>query len=230
MVAAGVLLAGFGVVTGTSAAPVVNPVEVSGNVTTCAKMGFAGSTQYNGNVSTSVAVTALFTVTVTSNKFVTISSVAAGVTFQVVVLKGGDGYNVYNPPVANMQSPLNGGGNIPDLSHWFACYTDVPAVTTPSTTPPSTTPPSTTPPSTTPPSTTPPSTTPPSTTLELAVGAATSTTTEQKSLAPLPTTTERGALPITGNGRASGQLLLLGFLLMGFGSVILLLSRRPVLS
>ena len=210
MVAAGVLLAGFGVVTGTSAAPVVNPVEVSGNVTTCAKMGFAGSTQYNGNVSTSVAVTALFTVTVTSNQFVTISSVAAGVTFQVVVLKGGDGYNVYNPPVANMQSPLNGGGNIPDLSHWFACYTDVPAVTTPSTTPPSTT--------------------PPSTTLELAVGAATSTTTEQKSLAPLPTTTERGALPITGNGRASGQLLLLGFLLMGFGSVILLLSRRPVLS
>ena len=51
------------------------------------------------------------------------------------------------------------------------------------------------------------------------------TTTEQASQA-LPTTSAGGALPITGNGQASGQLLLLGFLLMGFGSVVLLLSRR----
>jgi len=40
-----------------------------------------------------------------------------------------------------------------------------------------------------------------------------------------PTTVR--ALPVTGNGQASSQLLLLGFLLMGFGSVVLLLSRRP---
>ncbi len=56
------------------------------------------------------------------------------------------------------------------------------------------------------------------------------TTTALANQAPLPTTTMAAALPITGNGQASGQLLLLGFLLMGFGSVVLLLSRRPAVS
>jgi hypothetical protein len=48
-----------------------------------------------------------------------------------VVVKGGNGYNVYSnqqvlPPAVlapqHYISPLNGGGNVPDLSHWFICY------------------------------------------------------------------------------------------------------------
>ena len=64
------------------------------------------------------------------------------------------------------------------------------------------------------------------------------TTTEGQSLAPVTTTTVTTttvtpttvakALPVTGNGQASSEVLLLGFLLMGLGSVVLLLSRRPV--
>ena len=83
-----------------------------GNVTTCAQVGFPGSVQYNGSIVTSVDVTALFTATVVGNKYVTISNIASGVVFQAVVLKGGNGYNVYNPPVASMRSPLNNGGNV----------------------------------------------------------------------------------------------------------------------
>ena len=46
----------------------------------------------------------------------------------------------------------------------------------------------------------------------------------------VPTTTVGRALPVTGNGEASSEMLLLGFLLMGLGSVVLLLSRRPIAS
>ena len=63
------------------------------------------------------------------------------------------------------------------------------------------------------------------------------TTTEGQSLAPVTTTTVTTttvtpttvakALPVTGNGQESSEMLLLGFLLMGLGSVVLLLSRRP---
>ena len=223
LLVSGALEAGFVVVAGTTASAVGNPVEYSGNVTTCAQVNFAGSTWYEGTVTSSVGGTAWFAATVTQNKFVTISAVATGVTFQAVVVKGGNGYNVYNPPVLNMQSPLNGGDNIPDLSHWFACYTYDPPVTTVAPTTTTIAPTTTTIAVTT---TTEQDSGPPTTVVV-------TTTTDpagddgQRSLAPLPTTTVRGALPITGNGQASGQLLLIGFLLMGFGSVVLLLSRRP---
>lgn len=54
----------------------------------------------------------------------------AGVVIDAVVVKGSDGYNVYQspfvPPEAeppqNYISPLNNGGNVPDISHWFVCY------------------------------------------------------------------------------------------------------------
>jgi len=56
----------------------------------------------------------------------------ANVVIDGVIVKGGDGYNLYtNPAVlppalapANQHyiAPLNGGGNIPVLSHWFVCY------------------------------------------------------------------------------------------------------------
>ncbi|MDP2290091.1 MAG: hypothetical protein Q8M22_02820, partial [Actinomycetota bacterium] len=131
MASIGALIALFGVLGGATATAVTNPVTYqNANVTTCAQIGFAGSTQYNGSVVTSVSVTALFTATVTSDRYVTISAIAPGVVFQAAAIKGGDGYNVYNPLLTDMRSPLNGGGNVPALSHWFACYTYTPIVTT----------------------------------------------------------------------------------------------------
>jgi hypothetical protein len=53
------------------------------------------------------------------------------VVVDAVVVKGGPAYNVYSnpaflpptlPPDQHYISPLNGGGNVPDLSHWFICY------------------------------------------------------------------------------------------------------------
>ena len=130
LVGAGAVFAALGLLVGPTATAITNPVAHDGNVTTCAQVGFPGSVQYNGSIVTSVDVTALFTATVVGNKYVTISNIASGVVFQAVVLKGGNGYNVYNPPVASMRSPLNNGGNVPDLSHWFACTTTAPVVTT----------------------------------------------------------------------------------------------------
>jgi hypothetical protein len=56
----------------------------------------------------------------------------AGVVIHAVVVKGSDGHNIYEredvvPPrleaPQNYISPLNRGGNIADISHWFVCYT-----------------------------------------------------------------------------------------------------------
>jgi len=277
----GMLFTAFGLVSSTSAT-VSNPVLVESNATTCAGVGYPNSLQYDGSTTSSVYVGPLFTATVTSDQFVTISAVAAGVTFQAIVVKGGDGYHVYNPPVANMQSPLNGGGNVPALSHWYACYTYVPPVTTTTTVAPTTTTmapttttmapttttiapttttiaPTTTTiaPTTTTIAPTTTTTVAPTTTTTVAPTTTTivvTTTTEQANeavttttMAPtttegerasggpvtttiVPTTTVGRALPVTGNGEASSEMLLLGFLLMGLGSVVLLLSRRPIAS
>lgn len=102
-----------------------------GNVTTCAQVGFTSSLQYKGDTKSSVDVTDAFTATVTSDKFVTITNIDPGISIQAIVLKGGNNYKVYPTPTTNMQSPLNGGGNIPDLSHWFVCYTGSPTTTVP---------------------------------------------------------------------------------------------------
>ncbi len=248
LVGAGAVFAALGLLVGPTATAITNPVAHDGNGTTCAQVGFPGSVQYNGSIVTSVDVTALFTATVVGNKYVSISNIASGVVFQAVVLKGGNGYNVYNPPVASMRSPLNNGGNVPDLSHWFACTTTAPVVTTTTapvvttTTAPvvttttvpvvtTTTVPvvtTTTAPVVT--TTTVPvvtTTTVPvvTTTTEFASEAptttvgATSTTTDVASEAP-PTS----SLPSTGG--ADGRLLVLGAFLVAVGSVIQLVSRR----
>jgi hypothetical protein len=73
---------------------------------------------------------------------VNVDDPAVGVTIDAVVVKGGPAYNVYStdsgtpagnhvPPAEDTPTqyiaPLNGGGNIPTVSHWFICYNgDVP--------------------------------------------------------------------------------------------------------
>ena len=120
----------------------------SGNATTCAGVGLSGTqadTADNpSNGSTNVGP-GLFTLTVASYtnadiqspfqiqnggtpagdaQMVQISNVAAGVTINGVVVKGGNGFNLYTSVSGvNMIAPLNGGGNVPALSHAFVCYT-----------------------------------------------------------------------------------------------------------
>jgi LPXTG-motif cell wall-anchored protein len=66
----------------------------------------------------------------TDGQTVTIESVPDGTTVTGIVVKGGPAYNVYVPgerglselPVWDeLRSPLNNGGNLPQVSHWFAC-------------------------------------------------------------------------------------------------------------
>ncbi|MBE1501093.1 LPXTG-motif cell wall-anchored protein [Amycolatopsis lexingtonensis] len=63
------------------------------------------------------------------DKSLTITGIAKGVTITAVVVKGGDGYNVYDAgklgdlPWKDLISPKNGGRQIPTISHWFVCGT-----------------------------------------------------------------------------------------------------------
>ncbi|MEU4667021.1 LPXTG cell wall anchor domain-containing protein [Amycolatopsis sp. NPDC023774] len=101
-----------------------NPVDR--NVTTCA------GAHLPGTLVTQEDAASVFTFTggTTKDKYLNITKVADGVTVEAVVVKGGDGYNVYEPgkrelattpPWEKLRSPLNGGGQQATISHWFAC-------------------------------------------------------------------------------------------------------------
>jgi hypothetical protein len=109
----------------------------SGNVTTCAGAGFPGTIQVGGegsasgtNVSGTVATNSgLIQPGVGQEVNVTLLNPA--VVVNAVVVKGGPAYNVYSNPAflpptllapQHYISPLNGGGNVPDIGHWFVCY------------------------------------------------------------------------------------------------------------
>jgi hypothetical protein len=60
-----------------------------------------------------------------------VTILGTNVVIDAVVVKGGNGYNVYDDPSVlppalqppqHYISPLNGGGNVPGISHWFVCY------------------------------------------------------------------------------------------------------------
>lgn len=105
----------------------------SGNVVNCGQVGFPGSQTAFANGANPITAGG-FTTTITgSGTQANISlPLPAGVAVQAVVVKGGPAYNVYSdaavlpPTLASPQnyiSPLNGGGNVPTISHWFICYT-----------------------------------------------------------------------------------------------------------
>lgn len=53
---------------------------------------------------------------------VTITSVPSDIQLTGIVVKGAPGYNVYPPSaLTNLRSPQNPGGQLPAISHWFAC-------------------------------------------------------------------------------------------------------------
>jgi hypothetical protein len=136
------LVAGLTVALSAGSAGAASPSDPradfhSGNVVTCAQIGFPDSTLAfakgtasidDGNVSGEVV----------GGTTVNVDDPLAGVTIQAVVVKGGPAYNVYStssgdddgnhvPPAEETPteyiSPLNGGGNVPTVSHWFICYT-----------------------------------------------------------------------------------------------------------
>jgi len=92
---------------------------------------------------------------------------------------------------------------------------------TTSTAPPTTAPPTTTPPTTAPPTTAPPTTTPPSSSVSPTTSL--ETTTSGSAAGVTSTTSGGGQLPFTGN--SSGPMLLAGIVLVGGGSLFLLISR-----
>jgi hypothetical protein len=103
-----------------------------GNATTCSDIGFPGDTilfvngaNNGGDANVSGTVSGGGTILNVTN--------SGGVEIHAIVVKGGDGYNQYSTNVPNMISPLNNGGQIPAISHWFVCYG--PAETPPPTPP-----------------------------------------------------------------------------------------------
>lgn len=101
-------------------------VAHDGNVTSCAQAGLPGTTL------TSVGMENAGKTTVT----VTVAEIPPGETILAVVVKGGPGYNVYQGLTewTDLHSPLNPGGNIPQVSHWFVCVGSGSTTTTTSTT------------------------------------------------------------------------------------------------
>ena len=77
------------------------------NVTTCEQAGLGGSV-------------ILFAENLTV-QYIS-PTIPAGFQLTGIVVKGGDGYNVYGPgALTDLRAPYNNGGQIPVISHWFAC-------------------------------------------------------------------------------------------------------------
>ncbi|SFB64211.1 LPXTG-motif cell wall anchor domain-containing protein [Amycolatopsis marina] len=166
------------------------------------------------------------------DQYLTITGLGDGVTVSGIVVKGGPGYNVYVPgekglsdvpPWTELRSPLNKGGKIPAISHWFACGTvTVPTTSTTTSTTDSST---TTPPESS--STEPPESTS-STSGESSTPASTSTsgvatTTSTPAAVPVENASDNDDLASTGFG--SGWLLWVGGLLVLGGAAVLVLLR-----
>jgi LPXTG-motif cell wall-anchored protein len=112
---------------------------VPGNVVTCSGAGIPAAIQVGAhgttgaadpNVSGTVAVNS-GSVQPGQGQELDVTITGAGVVIDAVVVKGGNSYNVYSdpavlPPLAGAPqhyiSPFNGGGLVPDISHWFICY------------------------------------------------------------------------------------------------------------
>jgi hypothetical protein len=110
----------------TSLPPSVTPTPHEGNITEC-KDGYI-TIFVNGNSGTgddSVSNGGV-TVNVHFDADNTLDWTATGGTVSIVYVKGGDGYNEYdyNPAVTSdtgLAAPLNGGENVPDISHAVFC-------------------------------------------------------------------------------------------------------------
>jgi len=107
-----------------------------GNVVNCGQIGLPDDTLAFANGTGSID-DGNVSGTVVNGTTVNVDDPSAGVTIDAVVVKGGPAYNVYStnsgdpagnhvPPAEALPTeyiaPLNGGGNVPTVSHWFICY------------------------------------------------------------------------------------------------------------
>ncbi|MQA64276.1 MAG: hypothetical protein GEU86_23125 [Actinophytocola sp.] len=143
------------------------------------------------------------------DQYLTILGVEPGVTVTGIVVKGGNGFNVYvpgekglseNPPWEKLYSPLNKGGNIPQISHWYACGEAEDVVETPTSTPATTTPDA--------PTTTVETTTPQASETSTS---AVETTESSTSSSAAPATTSTTEAPAVANASDEGDLATTGF-------------------
>ena len=125
-------------------APVAAPSDpradfVSGNVVTCAGAGILPAQGVTivqvgaplNNSAADVNVWGTVSPHPGGGEEVNATILGPNVVIDTVVVKGGDGYNIYSnpavlpPALAPPQryiSPLVGSGNVPRISHWFICY------------------------------------------------------------------------------------------------------------
>jgi uncharacterized repeat protein (TIGR01451 family) len=137
-------LAGVGVVLSGPAAWADSPSDprasfVAGNVTTCGGVGLGSDTQLGSDSNNSASDNNVSGVVKTNagsvqpgqGQEVDVSLTNPNVVIDVAMVKGGNGYNLYTngtylPPALGPDqhyiSPLNNGGNVPTISHWFVCY------------------------------------------------------------------------------------------------------------
>jgi hypothetical protein len=107
----------------------------SGNATTCAQVGYPDAVQIGADDSNDASDQFVEGTTTGIDPDmlqveITAEGTAAAVVIDAVVVKGGDGYNVYEAPFVpptlpspqNYISPENNGGNIANIGHWFVCY------------------------------------------------------------------------------------------------------------
>ena len=119
----GAALATAGLV-GTAAADSASDARAEffdGNATTCADVGDSSPSILftNGNGDNSDANVSG---TVTGGNTLNVTVLNPAVQVNAVVVKGGNGYNVYRGNFPDMIPPLNNGGQLGAISHWFVCY------------------------------------------------------------------------------------------------------------
>ena len=212
MLAAVITLSSYAVLAAT------NYTDYSGNYAGAYKVdGYGSSVVYfNEDMTVSSDPTSRYiTFTVTDNKYLAFD--ATNVLVGSVYVKGGDGYRIYtfDPSVdsaSDLRSPLNGGTNIPDISHYglvllpvlppppdeTTAETTAPSETTAETTVPSETTAETTAPSETTAETTAPSETTAETTAPSETTAATTAPSETTAATTAPSETTAATTAPTG--------------------------------
>jgi hypothetical protein len=110
-----------------------------GNATTCADVELGSDTQVGADANSPASDANVSGVVVTNagsiqpgqGEEVNVTILGTNVVIDAVVVKGGNGFNVYSDPSVlppalqppqHYISPLNNGGNVPAVSHWFICY------------------------------------------------------------------------------------------------------------
>jgi hypothetical protein len=91
------------------------------NATTCGDVGFPGDTILFVNGANNGSDANVSGVVSGGGTLLNVTN-TGGVDIHAIVVKGGNGYNVYSTNVPDMKAPLNNGMQLPGISHWFVCY------------------------------------------------------------------------------------------------------------